>query len=57
MPNKTHIYTLLLALFCCTASVAQTTADTTRVNLDNLGVVKDNSAINYYKPHNALNPE
>jgi membrane-bound lytic murein transglycosylase D len=57
MPNKTHIYTLLLALFCCTASVAQTTADTTRVNLDNLGVVKDNSAINYDKPHNALNPE
>ena len=57
MPTKTHIYTLLLALFCCTASVAQTTADTTRVNLDNLGVVKDNSAINYDKPHNALNPE
>ncbi len=57
MPNKTQIYTLLITLLCCTSLTAQTAADTTRVNLENLGVVNDSTIINYDKPYHALNPE
>ena len=57
MPINIRITYTLLALLCCTAVAAQTISDTTLVNLENLGVVSDSSAINYDKPQSALYPE
>ena len=53
-----NILSVIISLICCTTIAAQTitteTYDTTRIDLDSLGVVTDKKVLNYDKPLSAF---